>query len=62
MPTVLRITAQALLFVVALVVFWIGLFVGLQVNSNAGSLLWLMAFGIAVGNLVWIVMSLRRRS
>ena len=42
---------------VALAVFFIGLFVGLQVNSIVGSVLWIAALAIFVFNLVWLVRS-----
>ena len=41
----------------ALVVFFVGLFVGLQVNPAIGSALWIAAAAIFVLNLIWIVRS-----
>ena len=61
MNRVLKISAHVFLFLVALVVFYIGLFVGLQVNSNVGTLLWLASAAIVVANILWIVRSDRKR-
>ena len=58
-PT-LKITAHVLLFVLAFVVFYVGLFVGLQVNPNGGTILWLVAAGIAGLNILWILRSRRK--
>lgn len=41
----------------ALVVFFIGLFVGLQVNSIIGGILWIAAAAMFVFNLIWLVRS-----
>ena len=54
-----RIAAQGLLFVVAVVVFYIGLGVGLQINPTLGSILWFVAAAIMALDLVWIVRSRR---
>ena len=62
MPKALRIVAHLLLFLAAIIVFYIGLFVGLQVNSNMGTLLWLAAFVIAGLNLFWLLRSRVRRA
>ena len=61
MRRVLKICAHVFLFAVALVVFYIGLFMGLQVNANAGTILWLISAAIVVANIVWIVRSGRSR-
>ena len=50
----LKIAAHALLFVVAFVVFYLGLGVGLQYNSNLGTLLWLVAGAIVGLNVYWL--------
>ena len=47
-----------LLFLVAALVFFLGLGVGLSLNPTAGTLLWLVAAGIAVANAIWMT---RRR-
>ena len=57
MKTVLKAAAHLLLFFVAVVVFFLGLGVGLQVNPNLGTLLWLAAAAIFAANLVWLVRS-----
>ena len=61
MSRALRIIAHVLVFIVALVIFYIGLFIGLQVNSNVGTLLWLASAVIVVANILWIVRSDRKR-
>ena len=55
----IRIAAQALLFVLAVVVFYIGLGVGLQINPTMGSILWFVAAAILALDLVWVVRSRR---
>lgn len=60
MRSKLKVTAHVLLFLLAFVVFYIGLFVGLQVNANGGTLLWLAAAVIAGLNILWMVRSERK--
>ena len=60
MPPALKTTAHVLLFLLAFVVFYAGLFVGLQVNPNGGTILWLVAAAIAGLNLLWILRSRKR--
>ena len=50
-----------LVFVLAGVVFYVGLVVGLQYSSTAGTLLWLASGLIAVGNVLWWWMRRRGR-
>ena len=58
MPTkTLKIAAHALLFVIAIVVFFLGLGIGLQYNSNLGTLLWVAAAAIAGLNVLWMFRS-----
>lgn len=61
MARALKIAAHVFLFLVALVAFYIGLFMGLQVNPNVGTLLWLVSAVIAGANILWIVRSGRGR-
>lgn len=49
-----QIVAHVLLFVLAFVVFYFGLGVGLQFNPALGTLLWLVAAAIVALNLLWI--------
>ncbi len=58
--TAVRIAVQALLFVLAVVVFFLGLGIGLALNPALGTLLWITSGAIVVLNLVWIVKGLRR--
>ena len=51
----MKVIAHALLFILAFVVFYAGLGIGLQFNPTLGTLLWLAAAGIAAGNMLWIV-------
>ena len=55
----MKTVAHVLLFLLAIVVFYFGLGVGLQYNSNLGSALWITAAAIALLNLMWIVRSRR---
>lgn len=59
MATHKRIVAHVLLFLLAFVVFYFGLGVGLQFNPALGTLLWLVAAAIVALNLLWIVRSRR---
>lgn len=51
----MKVIAHALLFILAFVVFYAGLGIGLQFNPTLGTLLWLAAAAIAAGNMLWIV-------
>ena len=53
----LKIAAHALLFVVAVAVFYFGLGVGLQYNPLLGTLLWVTAGGVATLNVYWMFRS-----
>ena len=55
----MKFIAHGLLFVIAIIVFYVGLGIGLQHNPTIGSILWLVAGAIAVLNLVWIIRSRR---
>ena len=57
MKGIFKATVHVLIFAVAIVVFFIGLALGLQFNPNVGTLLWFTAAAIAAGNLAWIVRS-----
>jgi len=50
-----KLGAHVLLFILAFVVFYFGLGVGLAFNPALGTLLWLIAAGLAVANILWIV-------
>ena len=52
-----RIAAHALLFLLAVVVFYLGLGLGLQLNPILGTLLWVVAGSIVALNLLWILRS-----
>ncbi len=47
--------AHILLFILAFAAFYFGLGVGLAYDATLGSILWLVAAGIVVGNILWIV-------
>ncbi len=53
----LKIAAHVLLFVAAFVVFFVGLVIGLQYNTNLGTLLWIGAGAIAALNVFWMFRS-----
>ena len=52
---ILRVVLHVAIFAAALLIFALGLGVGLALNPAAGTLLWLVAGVIAIGNVVWIV-------
>ena len=54
MPSALKKTVHIVLFLVAFVVFYVGLGMGLTRDPNLGTALWAAAAVIAVGNIVWI--------
>lgn len=45
---------HALIFLLAVVVFWVGLGAGLQFNPNVGTVLWIAAAVIVALNLLWM--------
>ena len=49
-----RMALHLLIFAVAVVVFFLGLGIGLQYNPDLGTLLWIVAAAIAVVNAVWM--------
>lgn len=56
--TAVRIAVQVLLFMLAVVVFLLGLGVGLALNPTLGTALWIASGAIAILNIIWIVKSL----
>ena len=54
-----RIAAHPLLFLLAVVVFYLGLGVGLQFNPTLGTLLLVASAGLVALNLFWISRSRR---
>lgn len=59
MRLAVRTVLHVLVFLVAGIVFFLGLGIGLSQNPAIGTLLWLVAAGIAVANAIW--MTRRRR-
>ena len=53
----LKVAAHAALFLTAVVVFYLGLGVGLQLSPLWGYVLWGGATALALLNIVWIVRS-----
>ena len=49
-----RVAVHLFLFLVAFVVFYLGLGLGLSWNPMAGTVLWLVALAIAGGNIWWM--------
>ena len=54
MATVVKSAAHMLLFLLAGLVFFLGLGIGLQLNPIVGTALWAVAGAIAALNLLWI--------
>ena len=51
----LKKIAHIVLFLVAVIVFYLGLGIGLSANPTLGTALWVAAIAIAVANLFWIL-------
>lgn len=62
MPAVLKTAAHLLLFLAAIVVFYLGLGVGLQVSPLWGTVLWIAAGALLAVNILWLVRSPVTRS
>ena len=56
----IKLLTHIVLFVLAFLVFFFGLGIGLQYNSNYGTLLWIAAALIAAGNVWWMLRTERR--
>ena len=56
----LKAATHAVLFLVALIVFYLGLGVGLQISPVLGTILWVVAIALALLNILWIVRSRTR--
>lgn len=50
----LRLAAHVLLFLAAVVVFYLGLGLGLQYNPTLGTVLWVASAAIVALNLLWM--------
>ena len=51
----LKVAAHAALFLAAVVVFYLGLGVGLQVSPVGAYVLWVVAFAVVLLNVLWII-------
>ncbi len=58
--TTARVIVHILLFLVAIIVFYLGLGTGLQVSPRLGTGLWIVAGAIAAFNLIWMLRWLQR--
>ncbi len=58
--TVLRLAGHVVVFLLAVVVFYLGLGVGLALNPLVGTLLWVAAVAIGVLNVKWMLRRARR--
>ena len=56
----LKVGTHTALFLVAIVVFYLGLGVGLQVSPVGGYVLWAAALALVLLNVLWIVRSMAR--
>ena len=52
---VIRMGIHVLVFLVALVIFFFGLGVGLILNPTLGTLLWIASFTVAGLNVFWMI-------
>lgn len=61
MPRSLKTIAHVVLFLVAFIVFYAGLGIGLTRDPNLGTALWALAAAIILLNLFWIYRSRSQR-
>ena len=54
MPKRVRVAAHVLLFVVAVLVLYVGLGLGLQYSPTLGTVLWVASAAIVALNLLWM--------
>ena len=53
-----KVATHAVLFLAAIVIFYLGLGVGLQISPAWGYVLWGAAFALVTLNILWIVRSM----
>ena len=61
MKTGLRIALHVVLALLAVVIFYVGLGVGLALNPTIGTILWFASGALFVGNLLWLILFLNKR-
>ena len=61
MKTGLRIALHVVLALLAVVIFYVGLGVGLALNPTIGTILWFVSGALFVGNLLWLILFLNNR-
>ena len=61
MAVLLKNVLHVLLFLLAFVVFFLGLGVGLAFNPTLGTALWIASGVIVILNIIWIVKSLNAK-
>ena len=61
MPRSLKTIAHVVLFLIAFIVFYLGLGIGLTRDPNLGTALWALAAAIILLNLFWIFRSRSQR-
>ena len=61
MNLVVRIVIHAVLFLAAVVVFYLGLGIGLIHNPTYGTMLWFVSGALFAGNLLWLILFLNKR-
>ena len=61
MRLVLGVLVHTSLFLAAIVVFYLGLGVGLALNATLGTAIWAVAGCLLFGNLAWIVLRLKSK-
>ena len=61
MRTAIGIAAHVLIFAAAIIIFYLGLGVGLAFHPGLAVLIWIGAAIMVVGNIVWMVRRLLRR-
>ncbi len=61
MKTGLRIVLHVVLALLAVVIFYVGLGVGLTLNPTIGTILWFASGALFVGNLLWLILFLNKR-
>ncbi len=58
---ILRVALHIAIFLIAFFIFFVGLVIGLAYNPDLGTVLWILAGALTVGNCVWMVALNRRK-